>query len=180
MNLSKSKYCLGVQCNKLVWLSVYHPEEKTEINNDSVLDNGSLVGECAKDLFGFHIDINFSENLTEMIKDTEKLLNIDKVVITEASFVYDNNFCSVDILKKDGNNFEIYEVKSSTSVHDIYLDDISYQTYILLNLGYNVTKASIVHINPDYIFKDKLELDKLFVISDVTETVSSTVIAPKN
>ena len=173
MYLSKSKYCLGVQCNKILWLDVHHPEEREEINNTSVLENGTQVGELAKNLFGFHIDINFSENLKEMISDTEKLLKLDKVIITEASFVYENNFCSVDILKKDGDNYEIYEVKSSTHVNPIYLDDISYQAYVLLNLGYNVTKCSIVHINSNYVRKGKLELDKLFKIVDVTDIVLS-------
>ena len=36
---------------------------------------------------------------------------------------------------------EIYEVKSSTEVKDIYLDDVSYQVYILKGLGYNVEAA---------------------------------------
>ena len=180
MNLSKSKYTLGVQCNKILWLDKYLPEEREENSNSSVLDNGTLVGEYAKDLFGFHIDINFSDNLNEMIKDTEKLLNINKIIITEASFVYDNNFCSVDILKKDGNSFEIYEVKSSTEVKDIYIHDISYQVYILLNLGYNVQKASIVHINSNYIRHGKLDLNKLFIIEDVTKKVLDKQIEVKN
>ena len=180
MNLSKSKYCLGVQCNKILWLDKYSPEERMEVQNQSVLDNGTEVGECAKDLFGFHIDINFSENLNEMLQDTEKILKLDKVVITEASFVYENNFCSVDILKKDGNNIEVYEVKSSTKVHNIYLDDISYQVYILLGLGYNVTKASIVHINPLYIRHGELNLNELFTIEDVTDIVMNKQDEVKN
>lgn len=173
MNLSKSRYCLGVQCNKILWLDKYAPEEREQIDNQSVLDNGTKVGECAKELFGFHIDINFSENLKEMIADTEKLLGLEKVVITEASFLYESNFCSVDILKKDGNNYEIYEVKSSTEVHDIYLDDISYQAYILRGLGYNVTKCSIVHINSGYVKQGELDLQKLFTIADVTDIAMS-------
>ena len=173
MYLSKSKYCLGVQCKKILWLDKNHPEEREESNNESILENGNEVGELAKNIFGFHIDVNFSENLKEMIKDTEKLLKLDKVVITEASFVYENNFCSVDILKKDGKTFEIYEVKSATKVKDINLDDISYQTYILLSLGYNVTKCSLVHLNGNYVRNGELELDKLFKIEDVTNMVLS-------
>lgn len=171
MNLSKSKYCLGVQCNKILWLDKYNPEERIDTASESVLENGTEVGECAKDLFGFHIDINFSENLMQMIEDTKNILKLDKIVVTEASFLYENNFCSVDILKKDKDVYEIYEVKSSTSIHDIYLDDIAYQTYILLNLGYNVKKCSIVHINSEYVRKGYLNLQELFTIVDVTDTV---------
>ena len=170
MYLSKSKYCNAVQCKKMLWLNEYKSEEKESLN-ESVLENGTQVGELAKNLFGFHIDVSFNENLKQMIEDTKSLLYLDKVVITEASFEYDNNFCSVDILKKNKSDFEIYEVKSSTEVKDIYKEDISYQYYILNNLGYNVTKASIVYINSQYERNGELNLKELFNIEDVTEYV---------
>ena len=180
MNLSKSKYCNGVQCNKILWLDKYKKEYREEVGNDAVLDNGTKVGELAKGLFGEYIDIEFNENLSNMIKDTSKALENENVIITEASFNVNNNFCSVDILKKNGNNYEIYEVKSSTSVHDIYKDDISYQVYVLNSGGYNVTKACIVHINPNYVRYGELDLDKLFVIEDVTDIAYSKQEEVKN
>ena len=131
MNLSKSKYCKAVQCKKMLWLDKYKKEVKEEIDNESVLENGTNVGELAKKLFGKYIDIEFNNDLNKMIDDTKIALKNDKVIITEASFVYNNNFCSVDILKKDGDKYEMYEVKSSTHISDIYLDDISYQYYVL-------------------------------------------------
>lgn len=169
MYLSKSKYCNAIQCKKMLWLNEYKPEFKEEINNNSVLENGTEVGIIAKDILGPSIDIEFNDNLQVMIKDTKKALEKEKVIITEASFSYNNNFCSVDILKKEKDNFEIYEVKSSTSISDIYLNDISYQVYVLKKLGYNITKASIVYLNSKYIREKELELEKLFIIEDVTE-----------
>lgn len=144
-------------------------EEKVEIDKDAVFKNGTMVGEIAKGLFGEHIDIEFNKDLSKMISATEEALKLAPNIITEASFNYDNNFCSVDILKNDNDGVEIYEVKSSTEVHDIYLDDASYQYYVLSNLGYNVKKVSIVYINNRYIRYGKLELDKLFNIEDITE-----------
>jgi len=170
MNLSKSKYCQGIQCKKILWLNKYKPEERTELNNDNILENGTKVGEIAKYLFGEYVNIDFNTNLSEMLKDTQDVINNNiNVVITEASFNYESNFCSVDILIKKDNNYEIYEVKSSTELKDIYLDDISYQRYVLTNLGYNVTKTSIIHIDSKYIRNGELELDKLFTIEDVTD-----------
>ena len=172
MNLSKSNYCKGVQCKKMLWLEEHCPSEKREINNSSVLDNGTEVGELAKDLFGHHIDIKFDKNLQIMINDTKKVLNDNKnIIITEASFSYNNNFCSVDILIKNDNEYEIYEVKSSTEIKDIYIDDVSYQTYVLLSLDLNVVKSNIVYINSFYERKGELDLNKLFIIKDVTDLV---------
>ena len=170
MNLSKSRYCQGIQCKKILWLNENKPEVKEEIDNSSVLENGTEVGELAKGLFGTYIDIEYG-NLSKMIEDTKKAIDENSTcVITEASFNYDNNFCSVDILKKNKDKYEIYEVKSSAEVKDVYYDDASYQYYVLTSLGYDVTKVCIVHINNQYVRQGELELDKLFKIEDITMT----------
>lgn len=171
--LSKSRYCKCVQCKKILWLKKYKPECAVQTAKDSVLENGTRVGELAKGLFGEYEDIKFNENLNIMIEKTQELLKNKPNIITEASFNYDNNFCSVDILKNDIDGVEIYEVKSSTEVHNVYLDDASYQCYILNNLGLNVKRVCIVYINNQYIRGDELEIDKLFNIEDITDIAKS-------
>ena len=171
IHLSKSKYCRAIQCNKMLWLEKNKPEEKGEMDNQAVLDNGTKVGEFAKGIFGKHTNIEYDENLDKMIYDTKEALKESSNIITEASFKYKNNFCSIDILKVNGNSVEIYEVKSSTEIKDIYLDDISYQFYILNKLGYKVTKASIIYINNQYIRHGELNLSEFFNSEDVTDIV---------
>ena len=171
--LSKSKYCQCVQCKKILWLKKYKPEYAIQTAKDSVLENGTKVGNLAKGLFGEYEEIEFNENLNIMVEQTKKILQNKPNIVAEASFNYDNNFCSVDILKNDTDGVEIYEVKSSTEIHDIYLDDVSYQYYVLSHLGLNVKKACIVYINNQYIRKEKLELNKLFSVEDITDIVKS-------
>ena len=173
MNLSKSKYCNGLQCKKMLWLYKNKPEEKEEVNNQSVFDNGNDVHEVARKLLGEDINIAFNEDLTQMIKDTKEVMKQEKVIITEASFSYENNFCSVDILKKEGNTYEIYEVKSSTELKDVYVDDVSYQYFVLTSLGLKVEKCYIVILNNRYVRKGKLDLNQLFKKIDVTDEVVS-------
>ena len=48
MNLSKSRYTQGVTCEKMLWLSCYKKEEAEGTGNDTVLDNGTKVGELAR------------------------------------------------------------------------------------------------------------------------------------
>ena len=45
------------------------------------------------------------------------------------------------VLKNDIDGVEIYEVKSSTEISEIYIHDISYQTWVLKQLGLNVKKS---------------------------------------
>ena len=169
--LSKSKYCKAVQCNKILWLNKYKPEEAVQTARQSVFDNGTKVGEIARGLFGEYNSVEYNENLQEMIEQTINYLKQKPNIITEASFNFDNNFCSVDILKNDIDGVEIYEVKSSTSIKEIYFDDAAYQYYVLSNLGYNVKKVCLVYINNQYIRNGELEIDKLFNIEDITEMV---------
>lgn len=167
--LSKSKYCQCVQCEKIFWLSKYKPDEAAGKDKTVLFENGHKVGELAKGLFGSYEDISFDITLDPMIEKTKELLPNKPNIITEASFRYDNCFCSVDILKNDVDGVEIYEVKSSTSVKDIYLDDASFQYYVLSNLGFNVKKVAIVHINNKYIKEGELDINQLFTINDITD-----------
>ena len=173
LNLSKSRYCKCVQCPKILWLKEYKKEEEVPSEKDAVFKNGRIVGELAKGLFGKYEDIEYNKNLNIMIRKTNEVLKNKSNIITEASFNYNNNFCSVDILKNDIDGVEIYEVKSSTKLEDIFIDDVSYQYYVLSSLGYNVKKAALVHINKEYIRGEELELDKLFKIEDLTNIAIS-------
>ena len=169
ISLSKSKYCKAIQCNKLLWLDKYKPEVAVPTARDMVLENGTKVGELARGLFGDYINIDFNKDLNVMIEETLKSLKNKPNIITEASFNYENNFCSVDILKNDVDGIEIYEVKSSTYIHNIYLDDASYQYYVLKNLGLNVKSVNIVYLNKEYYRSGELEISKLFNIKNITD-----------
>lgn len=171
VQLSKTKYCKMVQCKKILWLDQYKPGEKVKTVRESVLKNGEKVGELAKGLLGEYENVQYNKDLNVMLRETKKLLKNKPNIITEACFKYENNFCSVDILKNDNDGIEIYEVKSSTQIEDIYLEDASYQYYVLSNLGFNVKKVNLVYINNSYVRKGHLELDKLFNIEDITHIV---------
>jgi len=169
VHLSKSTYCRAKQCKKMFWMDKYKPEEKTIVDKERVFKNGNAVGELAKGLFGDYVNIEFNMDLSKMIAETELAMEHKPNVIAEASFDFDNNFCSVDVLKNDLDGVEIYEVKSSTHLKDVFVDDASYQYYILSNLGFKVKKVCVVHLNNEYIRHGELELDKLFVFEDITE-----------
>jgi len=171
MNLSKTKYCNGIQCKKMLWLDKYKKEEKEEINNESILENGKIVHEVARNLFEEHILIEYNEDLDVMISKTNELLKNKNIVIAEATLKYNDNYCSIDILKKSDNEYEIYEVKSSTKEKYIYIKDVSYQLYVLNNIGLNVKKCYLVYLNNEYVKEGDLDLNKLFVKKDITKEV---------
>lgn len=175
IHLSKSRYCSGVQCPKMLWMKKNMPEEFDDsVMNQAILDNGNEVGDLAMGLFGEYTEVPFDEDLGKMIDETQRLLDEGVENICEASFSYNGCFCSVDILKNHGNmHVEIYEVKSSTEVHDPYQHDVAYQNYVLKKLGYKVDGVYLVHIDNTYVRHGEIELNKLFHVEDMTETADS-------
>ena len=155
----------------MLWLSRYKPQCAAGEKNESVLETGRQVGELAKGLFGDYCDVPTDKGFNKRIYETERLLEKSPNVITEASFAFENNFCSVDILKNDSDGVEIYEVKSSTRIKDIYIDDVAYQYYVLSNIGLNVKRACIVYINNEYRRGRELDIQELFNVDDLTDIV---------
>ena len=185
--LSKSKYCGLWQCPKIAWLRKYRPGAL--VLDDSVLSRmeaGNEVGDLAMGLFGDYVEVTAYDgeklDLAKMIADTRTEMEKETPVICEASFSHNGLYCAVDILKKDGDGWAIYEVKSSTKHQkddgtyeddkEVYIADISYQKYVLEHCGVKVTGTYLICLNGDYVFDGTLDLNRLFFISDAAEAVN--------
>ena len=177
MFFSKSKYCGLWQCPKIAWLKKYKPEEYViDDGTRARMDNGNVVGDLAMQLFGEYNEVTAYKNdkldIPKMIELTKQYMTEGRDNICEASFNYNGLYCAVDILRKQGNGWAIYEVKSSTHEDNyIYIVDVSYQKYVLEKCGVKVTGTYLVNINSDYVFDGTLKLDELFKITDVYEFV---------
>lgn len=188
--LSKSKYCGLWQCPKIAWLRKYKPEEWVlEDGTLARMEVGNEVGDLAMGLFGDFVEVTAYTDgkldLQKMMDETEAEMAKGTPIICEASFSYNGLYCAVDILKKDGDGWAIYEVKSSTKHQnpdgswtddkEVYIADISYQKYVLEHCGANVTGTYLVCLNGDYVYDGNLDLNKLFFISDVAEEVKTEI-----
>ena len=178
LSLSKSKYCGLWQCPKIAWLNKYRPEEM-EINDaiQSRMDAGNVVGDLAMGLFGDFVEVTSYNgeklDLSNMIARTKEEMEKGTPVICEASFSYNGLYCAVDILRRDGNGWAIYEVKSSTSAEkDVYTADVAYQKYVLQNCGVNLTNVYLVCLNNEYVCDGTLDIQQLFKITDITVPVA--------
>ena len=120
MYFSKSKYCGLWQCPKIAWMNKYKPEER--VIDESVkmrMARGDEVGDLAMRLFGDFVEVTVKDEegkvvIPAMIERTGEELAKGTRVICEASFEYNGLYCAVDILKREGDGFAIYEVKCSS------------------------------------------------------------------
>jgi hypothetical protein len=180
MNLSKSSYCKGIRCPKIIWMDMHKSEARDEsVFNKAVFNTGNRVGDLAMGYYGAYSEVPYNNDKSKMIDETKRLLAANTPIICEASFSFNGNFCSVDILRvcgggaSFGGDVEITEVKSSTGIISIYYDDIAFQYYVLSSCGFNVKKAFIMHINNKYERQGKIDLTGLFTAHDCTEIVRS-------
>ena len=171
--LSKSLYVRGLQCPKSLWLKKYKSDVLEQNTDPNIFETGNMVGELACELFsgGKRIDFDGS-SFNDKIDQTKKFIQDGEKIIYEATFCFDEILVMVDILQIIDGKLIINEVKSSTSLSDVYIDDASIQYHVISSLGYEVKRVNMVYLNNQYIRSEKLELDKLFVINDVTNQIS--------
>ena len=93
------------------------------------------------------------------------------IELFEPGFLFGDCYCRVDILVPQNGTYDIIEVKSSTKVKDINYHDVAFQKFVLENCGLKIGKCFVMHLNSSYVRSGALELDKLFVVEEVTSEV---------
>lgn len=181
MRLSKSRYTQGVQCPKMVWMLDHMRDQFDDsVMNQAVLDQGSAVGDLAMGYYGSYVEVSFDSTDTDRFvkaaAETKLLLESGERTICEATFMIPGHYCMVDILRVRGDgSFDVVEVKSSTTMHPQYLDDMAYQCWLIQECGYRVASVSLMHIDNSYVRQGVLDLQKLFVVEDHTDKVMGMV-----
>lgn len=178
MHLSKSIYVRVWNCPKFAWIYKHHPELLPE-NADMLarLRTGDEVGDLARGLFGPSVNVTVKTeegkpDLPKMLERTREEMSKGTDVICEAAFSYEGLYCAVDLLKKEGNGWAIYEVKSSSGVEDYHIADVSYQKYVLEHCGINIVAVYLVCIDSSYILgPEGLDLQGFFKINDIWDLV---------
>jgi len=152
--LSKSKYISGLQCHKLLWHYYNAKDEIPEVDatTQAIFDQGHIVGEYAKKLFPDGVEIGkdvkeFEEVLTLSLKETAL-----RKPLFEAAFKSNNAYARADILNPVGKDqWDIIEVKSSTEVKEINLQDLALQRFAYEGAGIKIANCFILHINNKYV-----------------------------
>lgn len=174
--LSKSKYLNGLQCSKYLWTIVHVPESipLPDAGTQHRFDQGQLVGELAKKLYPDGIDIPVDDFMGN-IRQTGDLLK-RRLPLFEAGILAGALYCRLDILNPSGTDrWDIIEVKSSTSVKEVNIQDLSFQKYCCDGSGLSVDKCYLAHINNQYVKKGEIDPAKLFTVEDVSGKINEAM-----
>lgn len=168
MGISKTDFMRGMQCRKMLWLDKHKPSLRVippEVQQR--LDAGNDFGDRAMAMFGDYEEMTEYQPGTSypdtkaMVAKTLEHLDKGTPVICEAAFIYYNNYCALDILRKTSTGYDIYEVKNAPAVYDQFVRDAGFQYYIVSRCKVKIGNIYIVtHGNDE---------ENPFVINDVTE-----------
>ncbi len=170
--LSKSKYLNGCQCLRYLWVLFNDPDRvpAPDTNTQYIFDQGHVVGELVKQLFPDGIDVpqdNFRGNIDQTIRLME-----ERKPLFEAGILADNVYSRIDVLyPANESEWDIVEVKSSTNVKDVHIQDAAYQRYCCTKLGLNIRKCHIAVINNQYVKDGEIDPEDFFNLHDITEEV---------
>jgi predicted RecB family nuclease len=169
--LSKSRFLLGAQCHRLLWLKAHEPDA-SELHHDAatelVLHQGHLVGEEARRRFpgGVLVDLAH-DDIDGRLARTQELLDAGTDIIFEASFRALGVFVAVDVLRRtERGAWEILEVKSSTKVKDEHMLDVAVQRIVLRAAGLDIERATLMHLDRACAHP---ETDNLLAFADLTD-----------
>ena len=171
MLLTKSKYVEFALCPRKAWCELYAPIPITKEESQRQKD-GNKAGLLARDYFGEGKCVGANQQNPQKIPG----------IYAEYPLDFGTIGCFCDLLRINGDgSIDIYEVKAvndiyassaKKSVHPKFLEDVSFQYYVAYKLNLNIRSVNLMYFNSDYVYDGvKLEINKLFLIKDMTEVV---------
>ena len=167
--LSKSRYRTGLSCHKALWLAVHEQELADPVSEGqrARFDDGERVGRLAR--LRFQGGVLVEEGRTEQraaLARTRELLEQGVSVLYEAAFVHDDVLVGADVMLRDGDVWNLVEVKSSTKAKPEHVTDAAIQTYVVEGAGLTVGKAFVGHLDKTYVYPGgDYDLDALFALT---------------
>ena len=169
--LTKTKILYGHQCQKRLW---FHcnlsagERQPFSLSAQRLIRQGREVERHAREKFpnGKTVPIDSETALAE----TQSLMESGADCLFQAAFAADGILVRCDILRKNGDKWDIVEVKSSTKVKDEHIEDLAVQWHVLESAGIPLANAFLMLVNSsgDCVYPD---LSDLIWEADITADV---------
>ena len=181
--LSKSKFLSGLQCHKRLYLEMRHPElaEPPDLSTQAIFAMGTEIGILAQRRFpgGVLVAPNLRPREAAVALTAKLLQDPDVPAIFEGAFEHEGVIVRVDILERvlgteeHRSAWRLIEVKSSTRVKEVHLNDLAIQRHVLIGAGLDLAGTCLMHIDTGYFYEGgEVDLEALFALDDVSTVVA--------
>ncbi|NJN70740.1 MAG: hypothetical protein HC801_10995, partial [Nitrospira sp.] len=147
----------------------------------AILDMGTEIGILAQQRFpgGVLVKAGFRQREAAIAETAALVQDSGIPAIFEGAFEHDGVLVRVDILERvpsreEGSpSWRLIEVKSSSRVKDVHLDDLSIQSHVVQGSGLRLDATCLMHIDTGYLYQGgEVHLHALFSIENVSEAVT--------
>lgn len=177
MTLSKSDYMLFLKHPAWLWLKKHDKAKLPEVDlaTQALFDSGHEFESYAEQLFPNSTRLGFTSfpEYVSLPKRTTEAIASDAQTILQGRIETNNLTCIFDVLERvEENIFDLYEIKSSTSVKIEHEYDLAFQVIVLELTGIKIRKVGVIHVNNKYVRNGAIDSKAITKITDVTEAVS--------
>ncbi len=157
MIITKTDFLLYQEAPLHLW-ALKHNQLNIELSQYELhlMEQGKDIGELGK----------------EFLSNFVSSQGIDAKIDLEKTFIDVHFQARVDAIVLDPNEevYDIYEIKSSTSVKKEHKYDVTFQ-WLVCEASIPVRKVFIIHINKEYVRNGEIDFNQFFIVTDVTEDV---------
>lgn len=172
--LRKDLFLIGRECQPRAWHASRRRSAPARTPADRLrTEEGIEIGRLAREWVPGGVLIE-ARDVAEATERTNAALADPRVeTIYEATFVADGAVARADIIRREGDGWELMEVKSSLNDKDELVDDLTYTVMMAMRAGVAVTRASLVLLSRDY--RRGVGVDLLFAPLDKTTEVRTRI-----
>lgn len=156
--LTKTAYLNYLKCPQEFWLAVHEPllvAEPDTLEYEHLRQQGYAVEQHVKKLGQFQPSDDFAVDFQRAFQTADLYARSD-IVVTH----------------KDTGVVDIYEIKGASKVKDDHYDDVAFQKMVAERSGSIVGRCHVITMNGEYIRRGEIDVEQLFVITDVTDQVN--------
>lgn len=157
MVLTKSDFLLYLEAPLHLWAKKQNKIAKSpsvfDIHN---MNQGYEVEKLAKEFLETYV-IRASENISLV---WQKPFSNQHHTLRSDALVY----------KPQTESYDLYEIKSGTSIKCENYYDVAYQ-YLIISKEHKINRLFLLHLNKEYVRENQLDIKQLFIAEDITEKV---------
>ncbi len=139
-------------------------------------EDGKRVDAMAQTLFPQGVSAFTAGTVEEAAAKTQEKIEAGAEVIFQPTFVAGDLMVRCDILRRGEGGWEFIEVKSATNFRRDHEIDLGFQLLVLERAGIPVARASLMHINGQWVRQDALHPEEMLVVKDGTEAARLTAL----
>lgn len=169
--ISKNTFLNSIVCPRLGWFA-HHGQlpEDDSIDAEFRRIQGIEITERSRKLYSSGLLIPGA--MQRAIAETSTAIS-KNTILFEPAFSVDEFGARADILIKNGNGWDLVEVKSGKNAKGEYVQDATYTAMVLIRAGLQIKTISLMLVSEDY--RKGMTDNRIFVKGDITREAKEQI-----